>query len=93
MLFSFSFDHLVIAARSLDEGTAYVEAVLGVKLSPGGQHGHMGTHNRLLSLGPLEYLEVIAVEPGAPAPPTGSGRSIRTPASPAENARWFVLTA
>lgn len=78
MLFSFSFDHLVIAARSLDEGTAYVEAVLGVKLSPGGQHGHMGTHNRLLSLGPREYLEVIAIDPDA---------------TPPLHSRWFNLDA
>lgn len=68
MLFSLSFDHLVIAARSLAEGAAYVEAVLGVKLSPGGKHPLMGTHNLLLSLGPREYLEVIAIDPEAPAP-------------------------
>jgi hypothetical protein len=29
----------------------------------------MGTHNRLLSLGPEEYLEVIAIDPDAPSPP------------------------
>ena len=29
----------------------------------------MGTHNRLLRLGPRAYLEVIAVEPGVPPPP------------------------
>jgi hypothetical protein len=28
----------------------------------------MGTHNRLLSLGPTEYLEVIAINPAAPPP-------------------------
>ena len=60
-------DHLAVAAASLDEGTAAVEAALGVKLSPGGQHALMGTHNRLLGLGDL-YLEVIAVDPAAPPP-------------------------
>ncbi|MEM7719332.1 MAG: VOC family protein [Pseudomonadota bacterium] len=69
MLFSLEFDHLVIAARSLEEGAAYVEAVLGVRLSQGGAHPHMGTHNLLLSLGPKEYLEVIAIDPDA-APPS-----------------------
>jgi len=68
MLFSLKLDHLVVTARSLEEGAAYVEAVLGVRLSPGGHHPHMGTHNLLLSLGPGEYLEVIAIDPEAAAP-------------------------
>ena len=34
-------------------------------LESGGRHPHMGTHNRLLSLGPDLYLEVIAVDPDA----------------------------
>ena len=45
-------DHLAVSAASLAEGAAAVEAVLGVTLAPGGVHPHMGTHNRLLSLGP-----------------------------------------
>ena len=69
------FDHLAIAARSLDEVGA-VEAALGVPLEAGGKHAAMGTHNRLLSLGAGEYLEVIAIDPEAPAP----GRP-----------RWFAL--
>jgi hypothetical protein len=60
-------DHLAVSARTLDEGSAWVEAALGVPLTPGGQHPHMGTHNRLLNLGDV-YLEVIAIDPGA-APP------------------------
>jgi hypothetical protein len=68
MRFSLALDHLVVAARSLDEGASYVEAVLGVRLSPGGRHPHMGTHNLLLSLGPRAYLEVIAIDPDAKAP-------------------------
>jgi hypothetical protein len=36
-------------------------------MAGGGKHPLMGTHNRLLSLGDL-YLEVIAVDPGAPSP-------------------------
>jgi hypothetical protein len=61
-------DHLAVSAALLDEGTAAVEAALGVRLSPGGQHALMSTHNRLLGGGDL-YLEVIAIDPGAPAPP------------------------
>jgi Glyoxalase-like domain len=60
-------DHLAISATTLDEGAAWVEAALGVPLVPGGKHPHMGTHNRLLSLGDL-YLEVIAIDPTSPRP-------------------------
>lgn len=59
-------DHLAVSAASLGEGVARVEAALGVTMAAGGQHPLMGTHNRLLSLGDL-YLEVIAVDPAAPA--------------------------
>lgn len=60
-------DHLAVAAGDLAQGLAAVEAALGVALDPGGQHPLMGTHNRLLGMGDV-YLEVIAVDPAAPAP-------------------------
>lgn len=69
-------DHLAISAASLDAGVAYVEALFGVEMAPGGTHPVMGTHNRLLSLGPDFYLEVIAIDAGAPKP---------------SHARWFGL--
>jgi Glyoxalase-like domain len=62
------FDHIAVSARTLDEGTRAVEAALGVTLSAIGHHAHMGTHNRLLGLGPDLYLEVIAIDPDAPGP-------------------------
>ncbi len=61
-------DHIAISAETLDEGVAAAEAALGVRLAPGGQHPHMATHNRLMNLGDI-YLEVIATDPDAPAPP------------------------
>lgn len=69
-------DHLVIAATSLDAGAAWIESRLGIVPDPGGAHPLMGTHNRLLSLGPDAYLEIIAIDPSA-APPLGP--------------RWFGL--
>ena len=60
-------DHLVIAAPTLESGAAWLEDLLGVPLQAGGQHAFMRTHNRLLRLGSV-YLEVIAVDPDAPAP-------------------------
>ncbi|WCR09494.1 VOC family protein [Paracoccus stylophorae] len=62
------FDHLAIAARTLAEGAAWLQDRLGVALQPGGKHPSMGTHNMLVSLGPREYLELIAIDPDAPAP-------------------------
>ncbi len=60
-------DHLAVSAGTLEAGAEWVEMVLGVPLAGGGKHPHMGTHNRLLSLGDL-YLEVIAIDPKAPKP-------------------------
>ena len=57
-----------VAGETLAEAAAHVEKALGVALSPGGVHVEMGTHNRLLSLGPGLYLEAIAVNPDARAP-------------------------
>ncbi|MBT9553746.1 MAG: VOC family protein [Hydrogenophaga sp.] len=76
-------DHLVVAARTLDEGVALCEATLGVVPGPGGEHALFGTHNRLLRLhseqAPRAYLEIIAVNP------------LATPTRPAPLKRWFDL--
>lgn len=61
-------DHLVVAARSLPEGAAWLQERLGVAAGPVGLHPHFGTHNHLWSLGSC-YLEVIAIDPQASAPP------------------------
>lgn len=73
-------DHLVLAARTLDEGVAWCETTLGLHPEAGGQHVFMGTHNRVFGIGaaafPRSYFEIIAIDPGLPAP---------------RRARWFGL--
>ncbi|HCQ63837.1 MAG TPA: polyphosphate kinase [Rhodobacteraceae bacterium] len=69
-------DHLVVAGGTLDAATRHIEQTLGLDTVPGGQHARMGTHNRLLSLGPGTYAEALAPDPAADDP----GR-----------ARWFGL--
>lgn len=61
-------DHLIITARDLDSGAAFVRQILGVTPQVGGKHERMGTHNLLLRLGDKSYLEVIAIDPDAPSP-------------------------
>jgi hypothetical protein len=73
-------DHLVVAAHSLEQGAQWCEAMLGVRPQPGGKHPLMGTHNQLLRIAgaqyPKVYLEIIAIDPDAPAP---------------KHKRWFDL--
>lgn len=76
-------DHLVIAARTLEEGVTWCEATLGVTPGPGGAHPLMGTHNRLISVAtdafPQAYLEIIAIDPS------------KQPTRAAGLHRWFDL--
>jgi hypothetical protein len=68
-------DHLVLACACLAQGARFVRERLGVEVQPGGRHLLMGTHNRLLRLGPRVYLELIAIDP--------EGEATRS--------RWFGL--
>jgi hypothetical protein len=85
------FDHLVVAARSLEEGAAWVAARLGVAPGPGGKHSQMGTHNRLMSLGPGRFLEVIAIDPEGARPAHPRWFELDTPAMQARLARGAAL--
>ena len=76
-------DHLVVAARSLEEGTAWCEATFGIIPQAGGEHEQYCTHNRLFNIAtpryPTAYFEIIAINPVASAQ--------KRP----ENKRWFDL--
>lgn len=62
-------DHLVVAAETLPQGADFVRDRLGVEIPAGGRHATMATHNLLMQLGDDRYLEVIAIDPDAGAPP------------------------
>ena len=60
-------DHIVIACTTLDEGRAWAQETFGVEPTGGGKHDGLATHNTLVPLGNTQYLEIIAIDPGAGA--------------------------
>jgi len=56
-------DHLVVAARTLDDGVSWVEEKLGLTVPRGGAHDHMATHNCVGRIGDDLYFEIIAINP------------------------------
>jgi len=68
-------DHLVVLAKTLEQGVKWCEATLGVTPGAGGEHSQYGTHNRLLKIAtpshPFAYLEIIAIDPQAKGPAQG----------------------
>lgn len=61
-------DHITIIAPTLAEGVAHVRNRLDIDVPFGRRHQSMGTHNHLLRIGKGVYLEIIAIDPGAPRP-------------------------
>ncbi|MEM8820600.1 MAG: VOC family protein [Pseudomonadota bacterium] len=73
-------DHLVIGAADLDKAVDWATARFGIAPAARGRHALMGTHNALWHMAvpgaPDAYLEIIAIDPEAPAP---------------DRPRWFGL--
>ncbi|WP_306224861.1 VOC family protein [Bosea beijingensis] len=69
-------DHLTVIAPTLAEGVSHVRDCLDLDVPFGQRHGYMGSHNHLLRLGDMTYLEIVAFDPDGTHP----GR-----------ARWFGL--
>jgi hypothetical protein len=65
-------DHLVIVAKTLEQGVQWCEDTLGITPGPGGEHTLYGTHNRLFKVAspanPMAYVEIIAIDPAAVRP-------------------------
>lgn len=85
-------DHLAVAAESLQDGVAWVEDALGMRLGAGGQHTHYGTHNRLLGLAPGLYLEVIAKDPEAAETERPTWFGLDSFAGPPRVVNWLCRT-
>ena len=56
-------DHIMVGAADLDAGIAWFEKLTGVRPVFAGNHPGVGTRNAIVSLGPRQYLEILASDP------------------------------
>jgi hypothetical protein len=69
-------DHVVYAVRDLDAAAERWRRELGLDSVEGGRHAAWGTANRIVPLGRLQYVELIAVLDRERARGTAFGRSV-----------------
>lgn len=91
-------DHIDIGTISLDIGVAALEPLLGAAIPRGGKHAAMSTHNCVTRIGDKCFLELLAIDPEAPAPTRRRWFSMDDPATQARIAErpralcWVVRT-
>lgn len=61
-------DHIILATPDVDDSADRLTTTLGVRAVAGGRHPAWGTHNALIALGDLVYLEIVGPDLEAPAP-------------------------
>ena len=87
--FNLGIDHLILGCSRLDQGIAWVKERFGIEPMVGGRHPDYGTHNALVSIGPLSYLEIMAPDPAASPPPERNLFNLRQLATP-KLVTWVV---
>jgi hypothetical protein len=80
-------DHVIYAAADLEAATAALSERLGVPAAGGGRHVGIGTHNRILPLGP-GYLEVLAVADADEAAGSAFGSALQARLSEHGDGLW-----
>ena len=86
-------DHLVVSGAALPEAQRHIEALLGREMVPGGEHSIFHTHNALMGLEDMVYLEAIAANPDAPAPARPRWYDLDRMEGPARLTNWACRTS
>ena len=92
-------DHVTVGAADLEAGARFVRSRLNVDIPNGGKHPHMSTHNKVARVGDGVFLEILAIDPGAPPPPRPRWFGLDDPAVTARLAGspgpigWVVRTS
>jgi hypothetical protein len=66
---SLRIDHVTAGAATLPQGIAYIRQHMGIAMPAGGKHADMATHNCVVRVGDGIFLELLAIDPEAAAPP------------------------
>lgn len=75
-------DHLILGCSQLDQGIRWVKERFGIEPIVGGRHPDYGTHNALVSIGEMSYLEIMAPDPAAASLPERSLFGLRELSAP-----------
>jgi hypothetical protein len=86
-------DHVMYVVADLDGAARRIRFEHGLDSYPGGEHVGFGTHNRIIPLGPGQYVELMAVKDEGVAQRNPVGRNILQWADEGEGFRvWCLAT-